>query len=104
MIYKQGRKHKVLVCPVCGVLATNPISDILPYAGAALGALVPVAGETGVSEAAGYALGEYAKQKIQSRSSVESTRADTSACPRRSARLSQADNLLRLIEAEKRIR
>ena len=23
-IYKEGRKHRVLVCPHCGVLATNP--------------------------------------------------------------------------------
>jgi hypothetical protein len=25
-IYKKGKKHRVLVCPQCGVLATNPIS------------------------------------------------------------------------------
>ena len=23
-IYKHGKKHRVIVCPVCGVLATNP--------------------------------------------------------------------------------
>lgn len=25
-IYKKGKGHKVLVCPHCGVIATNPIS------------------------------------------------------------------------------
>ena len=25
-IYRKGKKHRVLVCPQCGVLATNPIS------------------------------------------------------------------------------
>ena len=25
-IYKKGKKHRVLVCPQCGVLATNPFS------------------------------------------------------------------------------
>ena len=25
-IYKKGKKHRVLVCPQCGVLATNPLS------------------------------------------------------------------------------
>ncbi len=25
-IYKKGKGHRVLVCPSCGVLATNPIS------------------------------------------------------------------------------
>lgn len=24
-IYKKGKKHRVLVCPQCGVLATNPL-------------------------------------------------------------------------------
>ncbi len=24
-IYKKGKKHRVLVCPECGVLATNPL-------------------------------------------------------------------------------
>jgi len=26
MIYKKGKAHRVLVCPQCGVLATNPFS------------------------------------------------------------------------------
>jgi len=24
-IYKKGKKHRVLVCPQCGILATNPL-------------------------------------------------------------------------------
>lgn len=24
-IYKKGKKHRVLVCPKCGVIATNPL-------------------------------------------------------------------------------
>ncbi len=24
-IYKKGKKHRVLVCPECGVIATNPL-------------------------------------------------------------------------------
>ncbi len=31
-IYKKGKKHRVLVCPKCGVIATNP----LPLAAAAI--------------------------------------------------------------------
>lgn len=35
--YKKGKKHRVLVCENCGILATNPI----PLAGMALSALAP---------------------------------------------------------------
>lgn len=37
-IYKKGRKHRVLVCPHCGVLATNPFSLSGLATGAATGA------------------------------------------------------------------
>jgi len=47
-IYKKGKGHRVLVCPNCGILATNPFSigkallgagKTIPGAGAILGAL-----------------------------------------------------------------
>lgn len=55
-IYKKGRKHRVLVCPRCGVLATNPGlgatigagigSAILPGAGTAVGGFLGNIAET----------------------------------------------------------
>lgn len=47
-IYRKGKSHRVLVCPNCGVLATNPFSlgkavlgaaKTLPIAGAVIGAV-----------------------------------------------------------------
>jgi len=47
-IYKKGKNHRVLVCPKCGVLATNPfslgkaiggIAKTVPFLGQAVGAL-----------------------------------------------------------------
>lgn len=47
-IYKKGKNHRVLVCPKCGVLATNPFSlakaiggvaKTVPFLGQAVGAL-----------------------------------------------------------------
>ena len=59
-IFKKGRKHKVLVCPKCGVLATNPISWAKAGEGAALGAtlgsVVPGIG-TGIGGAVGGIVG-----------------------------------------------
>lgn len=45
-IYKHGKKHRVLVCPECGVLATNPFSIKGALKGGARGAIgsIPVAG------------------------------------------------------------
>ena len=39
-IYRKGKKHRVLVCPTCGVLATNPLSFKGLLGGAATGATV----------------------------------------------------------------
>ena len=41
MMYKKGKSHRVLVCPKCGVLATNGIGTIL---GGAVGSIIPGAG------------------------------------------------------------
>ena len=50
MIYKKGKAHRVLVCPRCGVLATNGLLSVL---GGAIGsAIVPGAG-TAVGAALG---------------------------------------------------
>lgn len=55
-IYRKGKKHRVLVCPRCGVLATNPFSAGGALTGAAtgatLGSVVP-----GIGTAAGAAAG-----------------------------------------------
>ncbi len=56
-IYKKGRKHRVLVCPHCGVLATNPGLGAL--IGGAVGSIIPGAGT-----AAGAALGGLAEGAI----------------------------------------
>lgn len=56
MIYRKGKNHRVLVCPLCGVLATNPFSAGGALGGAAtgatLGSVVP-----GIGTAAGAAVG-----------------------------------------------
>lgn len=48
-IYKKGRKHRVFVCPSCGILATNPFS----LKGALRGGVgsIPIAG--GILEESG---------------------------------------------------
>lgn len=45
-IYKKGKNHRVLVCPSCGVLATNPFSFGKALRGAGKGAVasIPIAG------------------------------------------------------------
>ena len=43
MIYKKGKAHRVLVCPKCGVLATNPFS--LTGALKGVGKTIPVASQ-----------------------------------------------------------
>lgn len=35
-IYKKGKKHRVLVCPECGIIATNPLPLLALAAGARL--------------------------------------------------------------------
>jgi len=35
-IYKKGKKHRVMVCPQCGVLATNPVALVAGIAGRAI--------------------------------------------------------------------
>lgn len=40
-LYKKGKGHRVLICPRCGVLATNGLGTII---GGAIGSIVPGAG------------------------------------------------------------
>jgi len=37
-IYRKGKMHRVLVCPACGVLATNPFSFSRALSGGSTGA------------------------------------------------------------------
>lgn len=55
-IYHKGKAHRLLVCPTHGILAVNP--GLGATLGGLAGALVPVAGETGISEVAGAYLGD----------------------------------------------
>jgi len=88
-IYKKGKAHRVLVCPQCGVLATNPISrrkvgGALTGAatGATLGSVVPIIG-TGIGAAGGAIIGAIASgDEDQSTTSPQSARICKS--PRRS--------------------
>lgn len=61
-IYRKGKKHRVFVCPLCGVLATNPFSAGGALGGAAtgatLGSVVPGIG-TGVGAVAGGLIGGF---------------------------------------------
>lgn len=61
-VYKKGKKHRVLVCPSCGVLATNPFSFGRAAggasAGAAVGSVIPGAG-TAVGAALGGIIGGF---------------------------------------------
>lgn len=62
MIYKKGKAHRVLVCPIHGVLATNPFSASGALqggaAGAALGSVVPGVG-TAIGAGIGSAIGGF---------------------------------------------
>lgn len=75
-IYKKGKGHRVLVCPRCGVLATNPfsVSDTLgdAAAGAAIGSIVPGIGTTagaiiggGIGAVSGYLGGEDKPKHVE---------------------------------------
>lgn len=44
MIYKKGKKHRVLVCPNCGVLATNGLFSKLAKGAMKIGKSVPLLG------------------------------------------------------------
>lgn len=59
-IYKKGKNHRVLVCPKCGVLATNPIPLI---AGAALSLARSGAVKKGVKAVSGLVTGKKDKEK-----------------------------------------
>lgn len=56
MIYKKGKAHRVLVCPHCGVLATNPFSFRKSLKGATKGAIgsIPVVGGALVGASEGF--------------------------------------------------
>lgn len=55
-IFKKGKKHRIMVCPLCGVIATNPFSLAGAGSGALLGAelgsIVP-----GIGNVAGAVIG-----------------------------------------------
>lgn len=58
-IYKKGKNHRVLVCPTCGILATNPLPLL---AGLAAGKAI----KTGAKLAAGLVTGNKSKDKKES--------------------------------------
>ena len=61
MIYKKGKAHRVLVCPKCGVLATNGLLKTLgAIGGAVFGG--PAGGVAGY-EAGGVAEGLFKKKE-----------------------------------------
>ncbi len=55
-IYKKGKNHRVLVCPQCGVLATNPFSFGKSLKGALRGGIgsIPVVGGAIVGAGEGF--------------------------------------------------
>lgn len=61
MIYKKGKNHRVLVCPECGVLATNGIfKSVLKRGGRAILGEIP--GASLIMEGAGL-VGDISKDK-----------------------------------------
>ena len=73
MIYKKGKKHRVLVCPQCGILATNPFSFKRMLTGAATGAAAgaPIAGVGAVPGAiAGGIIGSFSGGKEPSETPI----------------------------------
>jgi len=58
MIYRKGKAHRVLVCPRCGILATNPFSFKRALGGGLTGAAAgaPIAGVGAIPGAIGGAL------------------------------------------------
>ena len=73
-VYKKGKKHRVLVCPKCGVLATNPFSFGRTASGALLGAeigsIVPGVG-TAVGAGVGGVIGSLTGRKSKKQDSTE---------------------------------
>lgn len=67
-IYKKGKKHRVLVCPKCGILATNPFSfgsaTEGAVVGATLGSAIPIVG-TAAGAVAGGLIGGIAGGRKQ---------------------------------------
>lgn len=98
-IYKKGKGHRVLVCPSCGVLATNPFAQRAGGAlsgaatGAALGSVVPGVG-TAVGAGAGALIGALSSGGDDA---APSTTPVASCAPRRSRTpaLSWVDKALR---------
>lgn len=62
-IYKKGKNHRVLVCPQCGVLATNPFSFGRSLKGALRGGIgsIPVVGGALVGASEGFSKKERAE-------------------------------------------
>lgn len=58
-IYKKGKKHRILVCPTCGVLATNP----LPLLAGMLAGKAIKTGVKAVSSAVGMVTGKKDKKE-----------------------------------------
>jgi len=67
LIYKKGKGHRVLVCPNCGVLATN---GLLSLAGGAIGSVLA----PGAGTVVGSTLGTVAEGLFQGKSSPEGAR------------------------------
>lgn len=65
-IYKKGKAHRVLVCPECGVIATNPtvLGKVLKRAGKAVIGEIP--GASLVMEGLGLASDLTKKEKASS--------------------------------------
>jgi len=80
-IYRKGKKHRVLVCPEHGVLATNPFSFGRAATGAAtggaVGTAVPVIGNIAGAVAGGLIGGFSGKEKSSPRAEGVSARPQT---------------------------
>jgi len=76
MIYKKGRSHRVLVCPECGVLATNGLGK---WIGGAVGSIIPGAGTV-----AGATIGGLAEKGIQGLKARRQASAETGSSVSRS--------------------
>lgn len=65
-IYKKGKKHRVLVCPTHGIIATNPFSlagaATGATTGAAIGSAVPIVG-TAAGGILGGVIGAFSSRK-----------------------------------------
>lgn len=99
-IYKKGKKHRVLVCPHCGVLATNPTLPFFEQR-QALGKKLAKSGAISAIPLVGGFAQSLVDEEVAKDEAKDLNTSSSLSSPRRSPRRSVGDRLLKLIQAER---